>query len=156
MNSGNSAPLTDLHDKYKLKLVNYMQDNIFKDIPKDAEYTKKQTQVYKDKRGLDDESVKDKTLKTSKNKTVFNAWLPKTSEPYAPKTLIAKTREKLPNSAFMRENWFNATIGSPSMYGEQVSIWLGDKEPFSFYGDVITAFKDQPKNESEYKKIKIY
>ena len=73
LRSGNSSYLTDLHDKYKLKLVNYMQDNIFKDIPKDAEYTKKQTQVYKDKRGLDDESVKDKTLKTSKNKTVFNA-----------------------------------------------------------------------------------
>lgn len=56
----------------------------------------------------------------------------------------------------MRENWFNSTIGHTSMYGEQVSIWLGDDEPFNFYGDVITAFKDQPKNESEYKKIKIY
>lgn len=156
LNSGNSSYLTDLHDKYKIKLVNYMKNNVFKDIPKDAEYTEKQTKTYKDKRGLDDESVKDKTLKTAKNKTVFNAWLPKTSEPYESKTLIAKTREKLPNSAFMRENWFNATIGHASMYGEQVSIWLGDEEPFSFYGDVITAFKDQPKNESEYKKIKIY
>ena len=73
MNSGKSSYLTDLHDKYKLKLVNYMKNNVFKDIPKDTEYTEKQTKTYKDKRGLDDESVKDKTLKTAKNKTVFNA-----------------------------------------------------------------------------------
>lgn len=126
-----------LHDSYKRTLTKLIQDNVFGDIPKNKEYTAKQA------------------AKIGEKKRYF---LPKKGEEYT-EYLVDKTRQKLPDSPFMREAWFNAAYkktGETSMYREQVSIWLGDRAPFNHYHNYIIGFASQPTSQKEYKKIQVY
>ena len=122
-------------------MTHWIQENVFKPhFVLDEVYTQKQ---------------KDKYL-SSNHKKLGHIWLPPTGEPYTV-SLIRASEKYLPESLFFVNSWFNGRKGQSSMYGEQVSIWLGTEDPFGFW-HTIDAFKHQPTSDSEdeLKRLKVF
>ena len=122
----------ELDNKYKKDMTDWIQTNVFKPhFVRDKVYTQKQVNKYKN----------------SNHQKLGHIWLPPTGEPYTV-SLIRASEKYLPESLFFVNSWFNGRKGQSSMYGEQVSIWLGTEDPFCFW-HTIKAFENQPPSETQ-------
>ena len=125
---------------YKIKLSRWIQENVFGHFMPNQFYTLKQQTKY---------------LQSTHSRN-GDAWLPPTGEEYN-STLISQTKAYLPQNSFIFNSWFNGTLESGSMYGEQVSIWLNNAgAPFSNWNNLIRAFYNQPTSINDTNRITFY
>ena len=140
LTNGQIYNIKNAQDFYKTKMTQWIQDNIFSKCDRNNEYTATQIEKYKSRIG----------------KKMGQAWLPPHDTNFYSDTLIHMTELLLPpDNSFFLYAWRSGNY-KVSLYGEQVSIWLGTENPFGQWHDLINVFNNQPQSIKDLDKITVY